>query len=132
MDAIPVLDAVTTAQGRGARCVLMQRCSIVGAGADTDGLADVASWAQPAELSDTANEVLLQIEYGGRKSLIPLLHAAESYYIANGWCQPTSKPFPALVSRRALREALDLSELPVERGDRAIRTSGETGFADLR
>ena len=132
MDAIPVLDAVTTAQGRGARCVLMQRCSIAGADPDAGGLADVASWAQPAELSDTANEVLLQIEYGGRKSLIPLLHAAESYYIANGWCQPTSKPFPALVSRRALREALDLSELPIERADRAIRTSGETGFADLR
>ena len=131
MDAIPVLEAVATAQGRGARCTLMQRCSI--ASDLADGVSGGAgSWVQPAELSDTANEVLLQVEYGGRRSLLPLLHAAESYYIANGWCQPTSKPFPALVSRRALREALDLSDLPSQRGERVVPTVSESGFADLR
>ena len=131
MDAIPVLEAVATAQGRGARCTLMQRCSI--ASDLADGVSGGAgSWVQPAELSDTANEVLLQVEYGGRRSLLPLLHAAESYYIANGWCQPTAKPFPALVSRRALREALDLSDLPSQRGERVVPTVSENGFADLR
>lgn len=131
MDAIPVLEAVATAQGRGARCTLMQRCSI--ASDLADGVSGGAgSWVQPAELSDTANEVLLQVEYGGRRSLLPLLHAAESYYIANGWCQPTAKPFPALVSRRALREALDLSDLPSQRGERVVPTVSESGFADLR
>ena len=132
MDAIPVLEAVATAQGRGARCTLMQRCSIAADLADGRASAGAGSWVQPAELSDTANEVLLQVELGGRKSLIPLLHAAESYYIANGWCQPTAKPFPALVSRRALREALDLSDLPIERAERVVPTVTESGFADLR
>ncbi|NUO63309.1 MAG: hypothetical protein HOQ11_15400 [Gemmatimonadaceae bacterium] len=132
MDAIPVLEAVATAQGRGARCTLMQRCSIATELADGRASSGASSWAQPAELSDTANEILLQVEYAGRKALIPLLHAAESYYLANGWCQPTSKPFPALVSRRALREALDLSDLPVMRGDRVVPTIAEGGFADLR
>jgi hypothetical protein len=132
MDAIPVLEAVATAQGRGARCTLMQRCSVAAELADGRASSGGSSWAQPAELSDTANEILLQVDYGGRKSLIPLLHAAESYYIANGWCQPTSKPFPALVSRRAMREALDLSELPLDREDRVVPTISDGGFADLR
>ncbi|NUQ21108.1 MAG: hypothetical protein HOQ09_09125 [Gemmatimonadaceae bacterium] len=131
MDAIPVLEAVATAQGRGARCVLMQRCSVATELAD-GRTADASPWAQPAELSDTANEILLQVEYGGRRSLIPLLHAAESYYIANGWCQPTAKPFPALVSRRALRESLDLADVAFERADRVVPTVTESGFADLQ
>ena len=115
MDAIPVLEAVATAQARGGRCALMQRCSIAAEPRTGGEMADDMSWTQPAELSDTANEILLQIEFGGRKSFVPLLHAAEAYYIANGWCQPTAKPFPALVSRRALREALDAPEVAIER-----------------
>ena len=130
MDAIPVLDAVATAQSRGARCVLVQRCSVVGERmSGSAGVADDVSWTQPAELSDTANEVLLQIEYAGRSCLIPLLHAAEAYYVANGWCQPTAKPFPALVSRRALREALDAPGVALDRG---FVARVESGFADLR
>ena len=130
MDAIPVLEAVATAQARGARCALVQRCSVVGERTlGSAGVVDDVSWAQPAELSDTANEVLLQVDYAGRSSLVPLLHAAESYYIANGWCQPTMKPFPALVSRRALREALDV---PAVARDRGFATQAESGLADLR
>lgn len=133
MDAIPVLEAVAAAQARGARCALMQRCSVVGEHTLGGGMpADDLSWTQPAELSDTANEVLLQVELAGRKSLVPLLHAAESYYLANGWCQPTSKPFPALVSRRALREALELSESAFARSDRLVTPAAEPGLADMR
>lgn len=130
MDAIPVLEAVATAQARGARCALMQRCSI--AGERTLGTSEAdegVSWTQPAELSDTANEVLLQVEFAGRKCLIPLLHAAEAYYIANGWCQPTAKPFPALVSRRALREALEAPAGAFADG-REIAIATESGLAD--
>ena len=133
MDAIPVLEAVAAAQARGARCALMQRCSVAGehtAGGGTP--ADDLSWTQPAELSDTANEVLLQVELGGRKSFVPLLHAAESYYLANGWCQPTSKPFPALVSRRALREALDASDGIFGRNELVVTPMPEPGLADMR
>jgi hypothetical protein len=132
MDAIPVLEAVATAQGRGARCALMQRCSIAGERTIGGATGDDVSWTQPAELSDTANEVLLQIEFGGRTCLLPLLHAAESYYIANGWCQPTAKPFPALVSRRALREALDAPDAIGARSDRSVTQAPEVGLADMR
>jgi hypothetical protein len=131
MDAIPVLEAVATAQARGARCTLVQRCSVAGERTLGSGFGDDVSWTQPAELSDTANEVMLQVEYGGRQCLVPLLHAAEAYYIANGWCQPTAKPFPALVSRRALREALDVPLAAIER-DVAMVTTAEHGLADLR
>ncbi|HEX2778070.1 MAG TPA: hypothetical protein VHM30_01150 [Gemmatimonadaceae bacterium] len=133
MDAIPVLEAVAAAQARGARCALMQRCSVAGDLTASGGApADDLSWTQPAELSDTANEVLLQVELGGRKSFVPLLHAAESYYLANGWCQPTSKPFPALVSRRALREALDVGDGIFGRNELVVTPMPGPGLADMR